>query len=373
MLLFVTCKIFRKFTRVPFLKDKAGFSLSLQKITKASVRRSIIPGMDEDDGDYATLRELPLPPPNPTQRISNGDDTASEEGKLLACVHDEHITYASTNQDFDPPVDAYEERSPLLDDASVIVHNNYVNQTQIGPAPRCLRRADSGMIPHEEIPGRSDSISTESSHSPPDPPGSSHSETSSGIHSNDSEHPLSAPKQTMTKDGTEWKNDNVINITENPADNQENTVVIRRKSIRPNKVEIIAPAILEEDPYGRCTNMRMTSFTDKSIQQSCSATLPHYPTQPVQNIYPNCSTMPLPQHSNSIQASVSNMVNGNSCNVYPRQHSTIPTHHNGVKLITNNINPYAKRLATKIGEPMKYEPIYTAINRKSGELYHYTS
>lgn len=272
-----------------------------------------------------------------------------------------------------------------------------------------MRRADSGMIPHEEIPGRSDSISTESSHSPPDPPGSSHSETSSGIHSNDSEHPLSAPKQTMTKDGTEWKNDNVINITENPADNQENTVVIRRKSIRPNKVslnkycytlmatlpfniilvskqiickhffiyffqvEIIAPAILEEDPYGRCTNMRMTSFTDKSIQQSCSATLPHYPTQPVQNIYPNCSTMPLPQHSNSIQASVSNMVNGNSCNVYPRQHSTIPTHHNGVKLITNNINPYAKRLATKIGEPMKYEPIYTAINRKSGELYHYTS
>lgn len=62
---------------------RSDFELDLFSSTKASVRRSIIPGMDEDDGDYATLRELPLPPPNPTQRISNGDDTASEEGKVL--------------------------------------------------------------------------------------------------------------------------------------------------------------------------------------------------------------------------------------------------------------------------------------------------
>ncbi|XP_057652628.1 protein tincar isoform X2 [Diorhabda carinulata] len=277
--------------------------------TKSSVRRSTIPGMDEDDGDYATLRELPLPPTNLSPRISNSDDTASEEGK-----------------------------------------------TQIGTAPRCIRRADSGIIPHEEIPGRSDSVSTESSHSPPDLPGSNHSETSSGIHSNDSEQP--APKT-----------ENIINITENPADSQESTVVIRRKSMRPNKTDIIAPAILEEDPYGRCTNMRMTSFTDKNNAQ-CSATLPHYPTQPVQNIYPNCSTMPLPQHSSNVQA---NMVNGNSCNVYPRHHTTIPTHHNGVKLISSPHNPYVKRLHPKVGEGIKYEPIYTAINRKSGELFHYTS
>ncbi|XP_056634976.1 protein tincar [Diorhabda sublineata] len=324
--------------------------------TKSSVRRSTIPGMDEDDGDYATLRELPLPPTNLSPRISNSDDTASEEGKLLACVHDEHITYASTNQDFDPPAETFEERSPLLEESSVIVHNNYENQTQIGTAPRCIRRADSGIIPHEEIPGRSDSVSTESSHSPPDLPGSNHSETSSGIHSNDSEQP--APKT-----------ENIINITENPADSQESTVVIRRKSMRPNKTDIIAPAILEEDPYGRCTNMRMTSFTDKNNAQ-CSATLPHYPTQPVQNIYPNCSTMPLPQHSSNVQA---NMVNGNSCNVYPRHHTTIPTHHNGVKLISSPHNPYVKRLHPKVGEGIKYEPIYTAINRKSGELFHYTS
>lgn len=39
-----------------------------------------IPGMDEDDGDYATLRELPLPP---IKRTNNNDnDTVSEEGKV---------------------------------------------------------------------------------------------------------------------------------------------------------------------------------------------------------------------------------------------------------------------------------------------------
>lgn len=48
---------------------------------KSTIRRSNIPGMDEDDGDYATLRELPLPPSSP-QRLSNGEDTASEEGKV---------------------------------------------------------------------------------------------------------------------------------------------------------------------------------------------------------------------------------------------------------------------------------------------------
>ncbi|KAG5889821.1 hypothetical protein JTB14_023147 [Gonioctena quinquepunctata] len=316
-------------------KHKVTFDDSTTTSTnraKSSVRRSTIPGMDEDDGDYATLRELPLPP-SASQRLSSGEDTASEEGK-----------------------------------------------DQTGAAPRCLRRADSGIIPHEERPGRSDSVSTESSHSPPDVPGSNHSETSSGIHSNDSEHQPTSSKGNLIKE-PEWKSSqsdnsqNLINLNDLPVEPQpESTVVIRRKSIRPSKNEIIAPVILEEDPYGRATNMRMTSFTDKtelSHIQSCSATLPHYPTQPMQNVYPNCSTMPLPQHTTT--NAPSSLMNGNSCNVYPRQHSTIPTHHNGVKLITNNHNPYIKRLHSRPGEPIKYEPIYTAINRKSGELYHYTS
>lgn len=42
--------------------------------------------MDEDDGDYATLRELPLPPAS-SQRLSSGEDTASEEGKVSPLVY----------------------------------------------------------------------------------------------------------------------------------------------------------------------------------------------------------------------------------------------------------------------------------------------
>lgn len=34
--------------------------------------------MEVDDGDYATLRELPIPPVT----VANSDDTASEEGKV---------------------------------------------------------------------------------------------------------------------------------------------------------------------------------------------------------------------------------------------------------------------------------------------------
>lgn len=260
-----------------------------------------------------------------------------------------------------------------------------------GPPPRCLRRTDSGIMPHEELTNRSDSLSTESSQSPPEPVGSNHSETSSGIHSNDSaDHHLKKEWKQSQQDNNIVQNDgntpipttsntgtNATTFTEVLVENPpESTVVIRRKSMRPSTSDLPA-AILKEDPYGRATNMRMTSFTDNNDLnniQSSSATLPHYPTQPMPAIYPNCSTMPLPQHTtNAIPSSV--MVNGNSCNVYPRQHSTIPTHHNGVKLITNSHNPYIKRLHTKQAEVVKFnnEPIYTKINRASGELYHYTS
>ncbi|XP_060527941.1 protein tincar [Cylas formicarius] len=345
---------------------------------KSSVRRSTIPGMDEDDGDYATLRELPLPP-SASQRLSDGEETASEEGKLLACVHDERITYASTNQDFTPPV-VYEDPNPLLE--PVVVHN-----CQAGQSHRSLRRTDSGIMAHEDLPGRSDSVSTECSVSPPEPPGSSHSETSSGVHSSESKDTSSVIKQPLpkppgsTSSSTQdhAQNGNLINLDGNVEPQPESTVVIRRKSLRANPNEGVPEAILKEDPYGRATNMKMISFMDQKNLgcQSSSATLPHYPTQPtVQNAYPNCSTMPLPQHTSGNIPQ--NLINGNSCNLYSRQaHSTIPTHLNGVKLVTqNNHNPYSKRLH-KQGDQVtgitKLEPIYTKINRTSNEICHYTS
>lgn len=114
--------------------------------------------------------------------------------------------------------------------------------------------------------------------------------------------------QKVSKSNSDWKSSQndvsstAGSTTTNGDVNPESTVVIRRKSIRPNPNEGVAEAILKEDPYGRATNMRMTSFMDAKgiLSQSSSATLPHYPTQPtVQNVFSNCSTMPLPQHTSA--------------------------------------------------------------------------
>lgn len=128
-------------------------------------------------------------------------------------------------------------------------------------------------------------------------------------------------------------------------ENSENTVVIRRKNT--NSV-VCENTQNKEEPFGRSTNMRMTSFTEhlppdlKNIQAS-SATLPHYPTQPNQNPQQQYSTMPLPMQQKTTPTAQVNLGAGTSCNVYSRQHSTIPTHHNGVRLFPANQNPYVKR------------------------------
>lgn len=160
-------------------------------------------------------------------------------------------------------------------------------------------------------------------------------------------------------------------ILENPS---ESTVVIRRKLTRPKVCETgpNTPPIKEE-PFGRATNMRMTSFMEnsdlKSIKAS-SATLPHYLTQPpIQLPYPHCSTMPLPQHGSNGHVPAT-LEGGNSCNIYPRQHSTIPTHHNGVKLFNSPQNHYLKKIHPEVGVKSN-EAIYIGINRRCSENFRY--
>lgn len=87
--------------------------------------------------------------------------------------------------------------------------------------------------------------------------------------------------------------------------------------------------------------------------------------------------MPLPQPHNIAGNAAQNLGCGNSCNVYPRQHTTIPIHHNGVKLFNGTQNPYVKRLQEGHHAPKLVmnggEAIYTGINRASGESYHYST
>ncbi|XP_011054169.1 PREDICTED: protein tincar isoform X3 [Acromyrmex echinatior] len=343
---------------------------------KGKARRGVADGGPDDDGDYATLRELPL-----ITSLDPADDSTSEENKMNG-----------------------------------------------GQTPRCLRRADSGM-PHDELTPRSDS-----SNSPPlDTVGSgggagsvtghsntsSNSETSSGVHSNASNasnasHSSSQRRATSVDDLTgepreepreQWRSCSLQRGTQPPSANMtfsppnsrpgtsqsfsspqyvnhvppysnavneigsgcpavilenpnEATVVIRRKLSRTKLTDPLNP---NEEPFGRSTNMRMTSFTESNdirIQAS-SATLPHYPTQPIVT-YPHCSTMPLPHASHSVAAA--NMSGGStgSCGSVPRHtfvppqvhstmpaHTTLPSHHNGVRLLHANAvgpnNPFVKR------------------------------
>ncbi|XP_011054166.1 PREDICTED: protein tincar isoform X1 [Acromyrmex echinatior] len=412
---------------------------------KGKARRGVADGGPDDDGDYATLRELPL-----ITSLDPADDSTSEENKLLECVNDDQVTYyASASRDLqpsegdpsplltpDPLPDPAEEPLPLPPPTPTsapttdIVTAPLTTNAQMngGQTPRCLRRADSGM-PHDELTPRSDS-----SNSPPlDTVGSgggagsvtghsntsSNSETSSGVHSNASNasnasHSSSQRRATSVDDLTgepreepreQWRSCSLQRGTQPPSANMtfsppnsrpgtsqsfsspqyvnhvppysnavneigsgcpavilenpnEATVVIRRKLSRTKLTDPLNP---NEEPFGRSTNMRMTSFTESNdirIQAS-SATLPHYPTQPIVT-YPHCSTMPLPHASHSVAAA--NMSGGStgSCGSVPRHtfvppqvhstmpaHTTLPSHHNGVRLLHANAvgpnNPFVKR------------------------------
>ncbi|XP_040173552.1 protein tincar [Anopheles arabiensis] len=322
-----------------------------------TLRMSSLAG-EADDGDYATLRGptgdllhlgpyehpapsgSPPPPPPPPPQLDDCDlldeasnsntlvgsandhaDDTSEEGKLLACVRDDSVTYAST-RDLEPPLNRTVSRetfmrspeqlaSPLAP-VTVTVHNHLENSGP-GSTPRCLRRADSGM-PTEALTPRSDSTSTESSTSPPDCRDAP-SETSSGVHSGE----------------------------------ERDEVVIRPRS-GPYKSIIKAPPppAIQEEPFGRSTNMKMSSFN----KDGTSATLPltrgtasemHRPD------YPQCSTMPLPagyhqqqhqHHHYHSQTSFTPAQSGSRQQMQQPQRTTLP---NDVRYATSS-NQFLKRL-----------------------------
>ncbi|XP_058055789.1 protein tincar [Anopheles bellator] len=325
-----------------------------------TIRVSSVTG-ETDDGDYATLRgppgdllghlgpyehpapsgSPPPPPPPPSDdcdlldvasnsntlvgsiNADHADDT-SEEGKLLACVRDDSVTYAST-RDLEPPLNrtvsretfvrSPEQLSSPLAPVTVTVHNHLENSGP-GSTPRCLRRADSGM-PTEALTPRSDSTSTESSTSPPDCRDAP-SETSSGVHS-----------------GEEGRDEVVIRPRSGPY-----------KSV----IKAPPPPAIQEEPFGRSTNMKMSSFN----KDGTSATLPltrgshdlHHLPQP----YPQCSTMPLPagyhqqqQQHNLLyhsQTSFGPQPAHPGAGGRPPQHTTLP---NGVRYATSS-NQFLKRM-----------------------------
>uniref|UniRef100_A0A182NRV6 Protein tincar n=1 Tax=Anopheles dirus TaxID=7168 RepID=A0A182NRV6_9DIPT len=308
---------------------------------------------EADDGDYATLRGptgdllhlgpydhpapsgSPPPPPPPPPQLDDCDlmdeasnsntlvgsvndhaDDTSEEGKLLACVRDDSVTYAST-RDLEPPISrtmsretfmrSPEQLSSPLAPVTVTVHNHLENSGP-GSTPRCIRRADSGM-PTEALTPRSDSTSTESSTSPPDCRDAP-SETSSGVHSGE----------------------------------ERDEVVIRPRSGPYKSIIKPPPPAIQEEPFGRSTNMKMSSFN----KDGTSATLPltRGASDMHRQEYPQCSTMPLPagyhqqhqQHHYHSQTSFTPPHSGSRQQI--QQRTTLP---NDVRYATSS-NQFLKRM-----------------------------
>ncbi|KAG8033911.1 hypothetical protein G9C98_008392 [Cotesia typhae] len=379
-------------------------------------KRGNTEGGPDDDGDYATLRELPL------MTAIDADDSASEENKLLECVNDDQVTYyASGNRDLHPsegdpsplltpeplpdpnlpisPLPIPNELTSVLTAPTEEFHDSNHSVPQVG-LPKCLRHADSG-VSQDQLTPRS-----ESSNSPALEPminggnhlpnyevvdrslTSSNSESSSGVHSNTSNSSVTnhlMSQQTRRSNSVDdlsatdayngddkWRSCSLQRGIQPPNGNggqeykvqagpqftkfntidrkssksngpcpaiilentSESTVVIRRRMSRPKLPESWNPN--DAEPFGRSTNMRMTSFTENSDVKKCinanaSATLPHYPTQPIVPTYPHCSTMPLPHgvHHGNING------NGNagSCGTVPQNsvpilpmvnHTTLP-------------------------------------------------
>ncbi|KAM8705938.1 hypothetical protein ACLKA7_010264 [Drosophila subpalustris] len=360
-------------------------------ITMGSMKTTITVGGVSSGSSLLHLSEydeLPPPPPpnqNPNhqqqqqqQQYAHGhahdyanlsglggisDDNISEEGKLLACVRDDSITYAST-RDLEPPQQAtppppappplpvkgaalpqppplvpqpthasyghgrapqampeimqispehhkspqpqQQQQQPLhhqqalqhplqqhsyphphphplqqqqqqhlvspLAPVTVAVHTNEAHIAS-SSTPRCLRRADSG-VPNEALTPRSDTNSITESTNTTSPPERAPSESSSGVHS---------------------------------GEERELEVVIRPRVNCKAPPRPPQPPI-QEEPYGRCTNMRMSSFNAEPAANGNanvinSATLPMQRSVPEQKFdyTAHCSTMPLPVGCHSQQ------------------------------------------------------------------------
>lgn len=162
---------------------------------------------------------------------------------------------------------------------------------------QAIRRADSGMQ-HDILTPCTDSTSTECSTSPPE---AASDTSSSGIHS---------------------------------SEEREEVVIRQSKIIKPAQ-----PAIHEE-PFGRSTNMIMSSF----ITDLSSATLPiHRVPSSLEAHYDYCNTMPLPIVNQQLQQQYRTQQfitpNASKAQLHTTQHTTLP---NGVRYA--NPTSYVRRV-----------------------------
>lgn len=165
--------------------------------------------------------------------------------------------------------------------------------------PRFLRRADSGMPTTEALTPKSDTNSTESSTSPPER--TSLSESSSGVHSGE--------------------------------ENKEE-VVIRPRLVSGLQKTVKTPAVIQEEPYGRITNMNLSSF--KNGPPSASNTLPlNRGSNEQAPLDYSCNTMPMMPNAH--------LMNRMSVNESPKQRTTLP---NNIRYSAGGGSHYLRQMSS---------------------------
>ena len=158
-----------------------------------------------------------------------------------------------------PPQSGYEEtRQPLLAPPK---HTTRMLQGQEGldAHTHCSNRSIDSGLP--------DSSSTTSSTSPP---GQQQPDTAAQRKSFSLDN-MNLPNDPTSQPG--WKSYSLQRGADPPSEEevarlQAETMVLLRNAVPAPHPAPPAPSLPEEDPYGRCTNMRLTSFNGEPITQS---------------------------------------------------------------------------------------------------------
>lgn len=161
-------------------------------------------------------------------------------------------------------------------------------------------------MPNEALTPRSDTTSTESSTSPPE---RAQSDSSSGVHSGE----------------------------------ERDEVVIRPRNSGPYKVITKPPPpAIQEEPFGRSTNMSMSSFKENGSSATLPLTRGYIDPKPEQY----CNTMPLPMGSHQQYRPSQHLQQQQQQPIYlpsspkPQLHTTLP---NGLRYISSN-NQFLRRM-----------------------------
>ncbi|VVC34177.1 Hypothetical protein CINCED_3A012023 [Cinara cedri] len=341
-------------------------------------RRDVSP---EDDGDYAKLREFPIV----TRAVANdhcSDDNTSEDTKLLETVREGVITYASANTRelfYSPATPPPPPPPPPVEDMSSAAEF-HASKTQVSKQQDIYRgiyktsvglsitgssvnmcgggSASSAVAgdDYEEDAVKSESEASAAGHSP-QAACSGHSESSSGVHSNSSQDtaatmPLPPPPPPLQLQRSATLS------TPSPTDEQRrrasyadlqsvDTVVIRHKGGPGVK------ARMPPDPCTRPTNVALSSFTEPRGARNRPGSVPGWKTMPHNVVGPTPPSIPpghqyqqhhqnhshyqqQHHHQQQRQWASSNGAATTAAAIAvirsSRNHSTIPTHHNGVRL-----------------------------------------